>query len=256
MIEIENNFQQKIMTQRFIAPTTLGSAAAVQAWRADWLKALTSWHSPYKAVIDVTHLTLAGGDDTKKALDVMFRFFKGFFLREVVAFGKRDGQGHDLLPFTVFDDAEAAYAEVGLRQPKTRDPADFRATIQLQNHFQTHVVELNFAAPVIISTPAQVATLKSKLMNNLMQWHSKWSLLVDCTNLEVTTDVHADFDTAFKALRGFFMKTVIGYAPKGSKETYPFPVYRARHKAAAALEGEGNFSGDKADCKSKTPAVK
>ena len=49
------------------------------------------------------------------------------------------------------------------------------------------------------------------------------------------------------------MKKAIGYSPKGIKESYPFEVFRARHRAAAALEAEGAFSGDAADCKSRKP---
>ena len=55
-----------------------------------------------------------------------------------------------------------------------------------------------------------------------------------------------------KAMQGFFLKQIVGYAPKAGKETYPFPVFRARHKAAAELEGEGLFSGDTAQCRSQT----
>ena len=146
---------------------------------------------------------------------------------------------------------EEAAIEAGIRQPKTREPTDFRSSIQLQNHFQQHTVEMSFSIPVVIDQKAQVQTLKSKLMNNLMQWHSKWSLLVDCANLEVAPVVHEDFEKMLATLRGFFLKQAVGYAPRIAKENYPFEVYRVRHRAAAVLEGEGNFSGDKADCKSR-----
>jgi hypothetical protein len=252
-INFDNDFQQKIMTQTFATPTTLATPADVQQWRAAWMGALSSWHSPYKALVDCAALTVADTDDVRKALDVMVKFFNGFFLRKVVGFGLDPAKGHSVLPFPVHVTEDEAAIDVGLRQAKTREPTDFRSTIHLQNHFQQHTVELNFTVPVVLETKEQMTILKSKLMNNLMQWHSKWSLIVDCTNLEFGPDpaIHEDFKRLTTVLRGFFMKEIIGYSPKGAKDSYPFDVYRARHRAAAILEGEGNFSGDKADCKSR-----
>lgn len=250
-IQIENDFQQKIMSQAFDAPWALGGDADVQIWRSAWMDGLKSWHSPYKLMVDCSNLTVKDDEATKKSLDRMVKFFKGFFLREVIGFGKKDGQGHEFLPFEVKDTEEQAAEAVGIRVRTARAATDFRSTIQFQNHFRQHVIELNFSEPVKLTSKDQIATIRSKLTNTLMQWHSKWSLLVDCTNLEVDAAVKADLDRMLTVMKGFFMKTVIGYSPKGPKEQYPFEVYRSRHKAAAVLEGEGNFSGDEADCKSK-----
>lgn len=250
-LAVDNNFQLKYMVQRFEEPTVLATAADVQAWRQAWLGALGSWHSPYKLAIDCSQLTVNDDEAVRKALDVMLRFFNGFHLRKVVGYGRDEARGHASLPFPVVATEDEAFADIGVRQLKTRDPTDFRSTIHLQNHFPTHVIELSFGEPVRIETKEQVLVLKSKLTNNLMQWHSKWSLLVDCTNLDIDPAVDKDLDSLFKTLRGFFMKTVIGYSPRTKEATYPFDVYRARHRAAAILEGEGNFSGDKADCQSR-----
>ena len=250
-LNIENDYQHKIMTQSFAQPFTLATKADVQAWRSTWMQGLSSWHSPYKLVVDCTHLSTEDQPEVREALDLMMKFFKGFHLRKAVGFGYQKEQRHDLLPFDVLPSAEEAYIAIGLRQAPNRQPGDFRSQIQIQNHFRTHVVEINFAEPVLIDAPEKVATLKSKLTNNLMQWHSKWSLLIDCGHLEVDPATHAEFEKAFRSLRGFFMKDVIGYSPKGAKDSYPFPVYRARHRAAAILEGEGNISGDDANCRSR-----
>ena len=250
-LEFEHDFQQKIMLQKFTAPTTLATAADVQSWRAAWMGQLSSWHSPYKVLVDCTQLTVNESPDVVKALDVMVRFFNGFFLRKIAGYGLDPLLGHARLPFSVHATSEDAALDLGVRQPKDRLPTDFRSTIHLQNHFQQHTIELNFSEPVVISTKEQVETLKSKLMNNLMQWHSKWSLIIDCTNLEIAPEAMPLVDRMISVLRGFFMKRAVGYSPKGSKESYPFTVFRARHRAAAELEGEGNFSGDAADCVSK-----
>lgn len=240
------------MTQTFAEPTTLGSVQDVQAWRSAWMGALSSWHSPYKALIDCEKLNVSGSDEVTKALQVMIKFFNGFFLRKAVGFNRREGQGHEHLPFTVHVLAEDAAVDAGIRAPKERVPTDFRSLIHLQNHFQQHVVELSFAEPVVLQTKEQVQILRGKMMNNLMQWHSKWSLIVDCANLQVAPEAASEFQRMLTVLRGFFMKHVVGYSPRGSKESYPFEVFRARHRAAQALEAEGAFSGDKADCKSRT----
>ena len=254
-LEFDNNFQLKYMVQRFNAPTVVDTPAAVMLWRQAWLQALSSWHSPYKAVVDCSNLKIeSGNDQITKDLAVMLRFFKGFHLRDAIGFGLTQGNGHENLPFKVLPTEEEAFVELGIRQGRNREATDFRSTIQLQNHFQTHVVELNFLEPVRIHTKDQVKTLKSKIMNNLMQWHSKWSLLVDCSNLEIDAGVDADFDLLFRALKGFFLKTVVGYSPRSPADSYPFDVYRARHRAVALLEGEGNFSGDKAECQSRRKA--
>lgn len=250
-IDFDHDYQQKVMTQAFAEPTLLAATGDVQAWRAAWMGALGSWHSPYKVMVDCEKLTVGDDPEVAKALTLMVRFFNGFFLRKVAGYHRQGGQGHERLPFPVHATEDEAAVDVGLRQAKTREPTDFRSTIQLQNHFPQHTVELAFAEPVVIATKEQVATLRSKLMNNLMQWHSKWSLIIDCANLEVAPEVAADFERMLAVLRGFFMKRAVGYQPRGGKESYPFEVYRARHRAAAVIEAEGNVSGDQADCKSK-----
>lgn len=251
-LEFDSNYQLKYMVQRFKAPTVLHDVSTVQAWRQAWLQALSSWHSPYKAVIDCRNLSINSLDESiPKNLAVMLKFFKGFHLREAVGFGLAPNRGLEALPFQVFATEEEAFVAAGIRQPKQREATDFRSTIHLQNHFQTHVVELSFTEPVEINLKDQVLTLKSKLTNNLMQWHSKWSLLIDCSNLEISAALDHEFDLLFKALRGFFLKQAVGYSPRSPKHEYPFDVYRARHRAVALLEGEGNFSGDKAECQSR-----
>jgi len=249
-VKFEHNYQLKYMTQSFAEPVHLSSPTDVQQWRSQWMAALSSWHSPYKALIDCSNLESNDTPEINKAIELMIKFFTGFFLRKAVGFSP-NAANLKHLPFEIFESLEDASIALGIRTPKAATPGDFRSSIQFQNHFQQHVVELNFAEPVVISTSDQVVVLKSKIMNTLMQWHSKWSLMIDCTNLEVDPIVHPDLERMFKVLNGLFMKTVIGYSPKGAKETYPFPVYRARHKAAAQLEHEGSFSGDAADCKSK-----
>lgn len=250
-LAFEHEYQKKLMIQRFTAPLTLATSQDVQSWRSAWMGALSAWHSPYKVLVDCRLLTVTNSPDVVKGLDLMVRFFNGFFLRKIVGYGLTEGQGHELLPFPVLASEDDAAVELGLRVRDAREPTDLRSSIQFQNHFQQHTIELSFSQPVVLTNTQDVGVLRSKLSNNLMQWHSKWSLLIDCANLEIAPEAKEAFERFLTVMGGFFMKAAIGYAPRGTAESYPFKVFRARHRAAAELTGEGNFSGDKADCKSR-----
>ena len=242
------------MRQSFAEPTIIANAADVAAWRSQWMAALKSWHSPYKALIDCSQLRISEppSPEVIKALQTMLKFFEGLFLRQAAGHGLDEKMGHAHLPFSVFATDDEAQGHIGIRSTREKGaPADFRESIQIQNHFQQHVVELNFSVPVVIDDKSKIDALKSKLTNNLMQWHSKWSLMVDCANLEIDEGQKEQFNLLVRYLRGFYMKDIIGYMPKVPKEKYPFEVFRARHNAAARFESEGNFSGEDADCKSR-----
>lgn len=249
-LEFESNYRDKLLYIRFVSETVIASKSDVLAWRSQWTSALKSWHSPYKAIIDVSNLKeVAKDQEVAAAFENMGKFLKGFFLRKAACFGNPTITN---LPFENFPTEEQASEYLGVRKRKASVPGDFRSSIVFENHFRQHVVELSFAEPVVISTEEQVKTLHDKLTNNLMQWHSKWSLLVDCSNItNVDPSLTDSFEKAFRALRGFFMKQVIGYMPQSKESQYPFKVYRSRHKAAAALENEGLTSGDDANCSSR-----
>lgn len=254
-INFENNFQRKVMVITFPEPVVITTDKDVMELRSQWMGALKSWHSPYKALIDLANLSVvpAGGQEEKlrEALARMMKFLEGLFLRKAVAFGFDESRGHACLPFEFVAGEEDAREKVGLREAIARGaPGDFRSSIQFQNHFRQHTVEMSFSVPVVMESREQVDILKSKIMNNLMQWHSKWNLLVDCANLEVTETARPLLAALEKPLRGFFMKDWVGYSPKGTIEQYPFKTFRARHNAVARLEAEGLFSGDAAQCKS------
>ena len=238
----------------FEPSTIICTSKDVLAWRSQWTQALTSWHSPYKALIDCSNLDIkpdSETDELAKALDLMLSFFKGLFLKKVSGFGYKNEKGHDILPFKVHEKLEDAQKELGVRAKKDSKYDDFRSTIQFDNHFKQHVIELSFAAPVRLDSEEKIRVLKSKLLNNLMLWHSSWSLIIDCSNLEITTDIHPLFTDFTRSLKGFFLKHIVGYSPKAPKDSYPFTVYRARHRAAAELESEGNFSGEDANCSTR-----
>ncbi len=253
-INFEHDYQQKILNLNFAELTLLQSDADVMNWRQVWLGALKSWHSPYKAIIDGSQLRLAQDADAagiKAALGRMEKVLAGFFLKKAVVWGLESDLAA-LMPFEIFASEEEAWQGVGLRKVKGPvEPVDFRSSIQLQNHFRQHVVEMSFSGDAVLDSKEKLQTLRGKLTNNLMHWHSAWSLLIDCTHLEVHPSLQAEWDTMVKFFRGFFLKEVLGYSPKAKELVYPFQVFRARHNAAGRLEGEGLFSGEDADCKSR-----
>jgi hypothetical protein len=250
-IEFEHNYQQKVMFQKFLPDSQLLTGQDVLEWRQQWTKELSSWHSPYKTLIDVSHLSLATDEKIQTALELMVRFFKGFFLRKISAYGFDSHKNHQVLPFQVFQTREEAELDLGVRLPKGKEVGDFRSSITLQNFFQQHCVELSFLTPTIIENDQQVKILKEKMTNNLMQWHSKWTLIVDCSNLKIQPSSFDSINRMLKFFNGLFMKKVVGYNPSSGNESYPFPVFRSRHKAVVDIEGEGQTGGDEADCRSR-----
>ncbi len=249
----EHDYQQKILRMQFAEPCLLTQEQDIMQWRSLWMEALKTWHSPYKALIDARQLKLGlevRPEELKAALARMDKVLKGFFLKSAIIFGL-DEDLASLMPFEVAASEEEAYQLIGVRHQVQKQATDFRSMIQLQNHFRQHVVELSFTQPVTLEGKEHLQILRSKLTNNLMQWHSAWSLLVDCSQLECQESMAQDWALLEKYLKGFFMKQVVGYSPKQRDGFYPFKVYRARHNAAGSLEAEGLFSGEDANCKSR-----
>jgi hypothetical protein len=249
-IKFEHDFQQKIMLQVFTEPTSIESVADVNRWRSTWMQELKSWHSPYKCIVDCSNLKVTSSDAITDAFNRMIKFFEGLFLKTIVVFSDKPDQ-ISTLPFEKVNTFEEAQTKVGVRGMRSpNSPVDFRANILIQNHFAQHVVELSFAEDEVIGTKEQMLALKSKLTNNLMQWHSKWSLLLDCSKIEFDSSILGEWEPLNRYFTSFFMKAVVGYSPKGTIESYPFKVYRSRHKAVAGLEAEGLFMGNDAHCRS------
>lgn len=250
-IEFESDYRNKILFQNFKEETHINTYKDVLQWRSQWTKALSSWHSPYKTLVNCSNLHAASDKEIGDKFSTMMKFFEGLFLKKIIGYGYSEGQGHKNLPFEIFKTEEEASKALGIRQRSQAEPGDFRSSIQFENHFRQHVIELTFSQPVTINSKKQVLALKSKLTNNLMHWHSGWNLLIDCNNVEFSEEVTEDFEKIITFFKGFFMKEVIGYLPKSLDLKYPFKVYRSRHKAAAILENEGMNSGEDANCASR-----
>ena len=260
-VHFESDYQKKVLYVSFVKKTSIQSTADIIELQKKWFSELSSWHSPYKALVDCENLSIEAGNDKQESLeeslDRFFKILKKFFLKKVVGFGFDSSKGHDSFPFQVFGGRQEALKDLGVReQKKDVKVDDFRSLIQFDNHFQQHVVELSFRADAFFDDEQKLRILQSKLTNNLMLWHSSWSLLIDCKNLEFDKNVFSAFSKLEASLKGFFLKKVVGYMPKNRKLEYPFPVFLSRHKAALILKGEiPTVSGNEANCSTrKTPA--
>lgn len=256
MLEFENNFQKKYLVLSFKETFTIRTPKDVMTLRENWLQGLNSWHSPYKAVVDCTNLIIAPEPNNEekivKALDRMFKLLSGLFLKKAVGFGFEKDKGHNLIPFDVTTSKQEAFEKCGIRfKDSKKSDLDFRSSIQIQNHFNQHVMEVTFANKAVMDDLKKFGMLKSKITNNLMQWHSAWNLLIDVTELEMSEELAPHFERMVNYFQGLFLKKVIGYGP--SKSPFPFKVYRSRHRAAADLEASGHFSADEVRCRSGKP---
>ncbi|SMF46495.1 hypothetical protein [Pseudobacteriovorax antillogorgiicola] len=249
----EHHYQQKYLEISFEEPLTIRSSDDIMELRQQWLAGLSSWHSPYKAIINGEGIRVdpdSNHQEIQDALERMAKLLSGFFLKKAVIYGlPNDDQA--LFPFEPAADKDEAYKLAGVRDTGPKVATDFRSAITLQNHFKQHVMELSFEAPVHIDSKDKVMALRSKITNNLMQWHSAWNLLIDCSKLEFSQDMEEEFNSMIRFFKGFFLKEILGYTPKEKGLFYPFKVYRSRHAAAGRLESEGHFSGEDANCQSR-----
>jgi hypothetical protein len=183
----------------------------------------------------------------------MIKFFQNFFMRKIIGFVDESEALPESLPFEVFAGYETAVKQTGLSRSGglTRDLGELRSRIQIDNDFTAHVMEVSFLAETHFSNAADIRTLKDKLQNILMQWHTPYSVVFNLANCTFSEEGAKSFLQVEKFLKAFFCKTIVGYMPSGPKESYPFPVYRSRHKAVGTLENEGLHAGDSANCSSR-----
>jgi hypothetical protein len=189
----------------------------------------------------------------------MLNFFHAAHMREMIVVDLHVEQDAEFSDQTVkywslAPSLEAARERLGLAKIRqVQEPLDFRGMLQFENHFRQQVIELIPAGPVVFDSQLKLNLFRAKITNLLMQWHSPWNLLIDCTQCDIAPELLSDFERHLSFLKGVFLKSVIGYGAKSSERSWPFPVYRARHKAVALLEGEGNIDAAVAQCASRAP---
>ena len=101
----ESDYRSKVLYVSFEEGSCIKESRDVQDMQKQWFKALSSWHSPYKALIDCTNLLFDCDKETDKISDELTKFFKllsKFFLKKSAGFGRFEEKHHELLPFQVF----------------------------------------------------------------------------------------------------------------------------------------------------------
>jgi hypothetical protein len=253
-VEFENHLSARVIEVQFPEGLSITSTEDLNKLKVAWSDNLKRWHSPYSCLFDCRKLTVS--QDMRPEFEKLIAFFKKFFMKNILGFCETAG-APEWCPFEVIEGYDAAVARTGLSRGAglQRDLSDLRSRIQIDNDFNAHVMELSFLAETKLESRADVLTLRSKVQNILKMWHSPYSILINCSNLTFTPEAKTDFALFEKFVLSFFCKRVIGYAPKDSKDSYPFQVFRSRHVAAAELEHSGIQSGATANCSTrKKPA--
>lgn len=256
-VRFENHLGEKVVEIFFENGFACDSAASLEELKRHWSENLKKWHSPYTCIFDCRKLRIA--PELEASFARLIKFFQNFFMRKIIGFVDENENLTATVPFEVVSGYENAVKQTGLSRSGglTRNLSDLRSRIHIDNDFSAHVMEVSFLADTDFLTAQDVHTLKEKLQNILMLWHTPYSVVFNLTNCTFSEEGAQSFAKVERFLKSFFCKNIVGYAPKAAKESYPFPVFRARHKAVGSLENEGLNSGDKANCstrKKKTAA--
>lgn len=253
-VEFENHLSARVIEVQFPDGLGIANTEDLNQLKAAWSDNLKRWHSPYSCLFDCRKLSVS--QEMRPEFEKLIAFFKKFFMKSIIGFCEIDGSP-EWCPFDVVEGYDAAVAKTGLSRGAglQRDLSDLRSRIQIDNDFNAHVMEVSFLADTKLESRADVLTLRSKVHNILKMWHSPYSILFNCSNLTFSPEAKAEFTLFEKFVVSFFCKRLIGYAPRDSRDGYPFQVFRSRHVAAAELEHSGIQSGATANCSTrKKPA--
>lgn len=249
-IEFENHFSARVVVIVFPNGYKVTEEQDLIKIKDAWTKNLKSWHSPYTCLFDLRNFQLPS--ELESSFDKLIQFFKNFFMRKIIGFYDENSIKINVKFETVIG-IDTASAQTGLARGKgfEKNVTDLRSKIQIDNDFNAHVMEVNFIDNADFLTKEDIAVLKSKLQNILMLWHTPYSVIFNCVNCTFSAEAKNEFSRLERFLKSFFCKTIVGYAPKANKETYPFPMFRSRHLAAASLENSGIDSGEIANCSTR-----
>jgi hypothetical protein len=252
-IRFENHFAKRVIEVFFDEGFEISSREDLEHLKSQWTDNLKKWHSPYTCVLDCRTLIVA--EDLQPDFTRLIDFFKKFFMKKIVGFAtsQRDVAELQSFPFPVAPDYETAIAETGLGRSGglSRDLSRLRDRIQIDNDFSAHVMEISFLAPTDFDTDEDLKTLRGKLQNALIQWHTPYSLVFNIADCRFSESGRAAFAAVERFLRAFFCQAIVGYGPAEDPSSYPFKVYRSRHKAVGTLNHQGLQSGETANCSTR-----
>jgi hypothetical protein len=250
MVEFENHFSVRVIEIFFPEGLVIENKAHLLDLKSKWTANLKSWHSPYTCLIDMRRVKISA--EMLPEFERLLQFFQNFFMRKMIGFCDDPA----LVPpvsFEVIQGYEAAVQKTGLSRGAglNRNLDDLRSRIQIDNDFNGHVMEIQFLAETHLATKDDIEILKSKLKNILRQWHSPYSIMVNCVNCTFSLEAKEAFVKLESFLKAFFCKSIIGFAPRGEKSSYPFQTFRSRHLAAASLKQSELQSGAVANCQTR-----
>lgn len=249
-VTFENHLSARVVEIHFPEGLKISDSKDIAELKSAWAENLKKWHSPYTCLFDCRNLVI--DEHCRRDFERLIGFFKNFFMKTILGFCL-EGQKPEWSPFEVVEGYDAAVARTGLARGigLTRNLEDLRSRIQIDNDFNAHVMEISFLADTELNTGDDIHILKSKIHNILKMWHSPYSVIFNCVNLQFSAEAAQEFVRLEKFLRSFFCKKIIGYAPRAEKSSYPFPTFRSRHLAAAELEHSGIQSGAQANCSTR-----
>ena len=247
-IRFENHLTERVVEVFFEDGFSCNSTEDLNELKKQWTENLKKWHSPYTCLFDCRKIAIS--EEFEKPFAQLVRFFQNFFMKKIIGFIDENETKPKCVPFDIFYGYESATKQTGLSRTGglTRDLSELRSRIQIDNDFNAHVMEISFLAETDFANAADIRILRQKLQNILMLWHTPYSVVFNVANCTFQEEAKHSFPQVERFLKGFFCKTIIGYAPKEHKDSYPFPVFRSRHKAVGKLGNEGLSAGDAPNC--------
>ena len=84
-MEFESDYRAKVLHIRFSEKIHIEQADSIIEIRSQWMSALHSWHSPYKAIIDCQNLSLEQKLEIQESFTRTIKVLKGFSLKRLLA---------------------------------------------------------------------------------------------------------------------------------------------------------------------------
>lgn len=126
--------------------------------------------------------------------------------------------------------------------------------VQFENHMSARVVEIHFPDGLTLHTKADLTALKTAWTENLKKWHSPYTCLFDCRQMEVSQELRPEFEKLIAFFKNFFMKNVIGFCNAGEVPSWcPFEVISGYENAVAktGLSRGAGLTRDLSDLRSR-----
>lgn len=237
-LHFEPDFQKKLLFISLTHEIQLDSPDQWQSLKDQWCENLKLWHTPYKACLDFSKLTISPESAELVApFFKLIKFFNAFHLRKACIYGL-DYSGE--LPIENLGSFEEAMEFLKVRTGKRMayDPESFRSVVMMENHLAGHIVEVMFAREVVFDSAEKVKDLRGKLTTNLMHWHHGWYLLMDVSAASFTVECDKPLRQMLRFLEGFFMAGAFGYGKKAKDfpSDFPIKIFRTKHQAMVVIK--------------------